>query len=114
MNTLPTPEVDGSNWTVDRPYTNKRYNFTSGDFVFVIRDVGAAWLWRLHAKNIATGEVLTFGRDISPGQDGLDGLQSLFGAATRKVLGRGVGHQDVWNTEAYPALHDNTFEGLLN
>ena len=90
-----TPEVNGSNWTVDRPYTNKRYSFTSGDFVFVIRDVGAAWLWRLHAKNIVTGEVLTFDRDISPGQDGLDGLQSLFGAATRKVLGRGAVHQDV-------------------
>ena len=110
--TLETPEVDGSNWTVDRPFTNKRYSFDSGSFVFVIRDVGGPFLWRLHARSKATGEILTFGRDDhGNNQDGLDGLQTLFGAATRMVLGR-VRDSDEWKSAPHPHLYTNIFADL--
>lgn len=111
MTIATAPDVNGSNWNVDQPYTNKRYSFDAGEWVYVIRDVGCSWLWRLHARNKATGEVITFNRDVQPGQDGLDGLQALYGATVRRELGR-MRPTDEWQMEAFPSLLDGIFAGL--
>ena len=104
-------DIDGQNWTVDQPYKNKRYTFETDERVFVIRDVGCSFLWRLHAKNKATGEVVTYGRDDNGNnQDGLDGLRTLFAAAFRLAKGRTREPAfDPWKTEAFPALLDSVF-----
>lgn len=108
------PSIDGINWTVDQPFTNKRYTFETDELVFVIRDLGCSSLWRLHVKTKATGEVRTYGRDDNGNnQDGIDGLRTLYGAAFRLAMGR-VRDQglDPWKTEAFPTLYGTLFAGI--
>jgi hypothetical protein len=109
----PMPNVDGSDWTIDTPHKNNRYSWQNGEWVFIIRDVGSASLWRLHAREKATGQTLTWSRDFwrNPAGDGVDGFQPLFGAALRRLSGR-MHPTDEWQVEAFPHLLDNLFEGL--
>jgi hypothetical protein len=108
------PDIDGLTWSVDRPYTHKRYHWQNSEWVFVVRDV-AGTAWRLHARNKVSGGGLTLKPDQHRGVDGLDGLRSLFAAAYRKVLSRehGHGHDDQWaSTRDYAEVFDSLFEGV--
>ena len=106
------PCIDGTNWTVDRPYANTRYSWSSEEWTVVIRDVGCAFLWRLHARNKTTGEELVYGRDDhGNNQDGLDGQRTLFAAAFRLLAGR-ARDSEVWTPVRTPSLHDSFFASL--
>jgi len=108
---IAAPDIDGATWTVDRPYRNKRYSWSNEEWLFVIRDVGSASLWRLHARNKKTGEEWVFDRDDhGNNQDGLDGQRTLFAAAFRKAAGR-VRDSDGWTLVRHDIFH-NIFEGL--
>ena len=103
------PCIDGTNWTVDRPYKNKRYSWDSPEYTFVIRDVGSPSLWRLHARNKKTGEEHVYGRDDhGNNQDGIDGQRTLYGAAFRLAAGR-VRDSEVWAPVTHN-LYDYIFE----
>jgi hypothetical protein len=109
-----TPHIDGNNWTVDQPYTHKRYTWENDELLFVIRDVGCSFLWRLHVRVKTTGDIKTYGRDDNGNsQDGIDGLRTLFAAAFRLVAGRQRSPAfDPWKTEEFPSLFDHLSPGF--
>ena len=99
------PCVLGSDWTIARPYVNKRYSWVSEGWSFTVRDVGCSWLYRVHART-PDGATLTYHRDVhtNPSGDGHDGLSPLFGAAHRLVAGRSRS-SDVWKSDELASIY---------
>jgi hypothetical protein len=106
------PCVLGTNWKADRPHINIRYSWTDVEWEFVVRDLSINGLYRLNARNLETGQVFTFARDVWWSEcSSVDALGPLFGAAFRMATNNNQ-PWDTWKKEPFPRLFDNVFFNL--